>query len=69
MEGAAGMAEDKVARLKPWALPNKALQRRPRSEILINFGMPRAAPLNAGVRLSKAETMREEWNCIAGFLS
>jgi len=29
---------------------NKALQRRPRSQSLINIGVPLAAPLNAGVR-------------------
>ena len=29
---------------------NKALQRRPRSEVLMHIGFPHAAPLNAGVR-------------------
>jgi hypothetical protein len=30
--------------------PNNALQRRPRNQLLIQSGMPFAAPLNAGVR-------------------
>jgi hypothetical protein len=29
--------------------PNKALQRRPRSTVHINIGVPHAAPLNTGV--------------------
>ncbi len=29
---------------------NNPLQRRPRSVVLINIGVPHAAPLNAGVR-------------------
>ena len=36
-------------------LSNKALQRRPRSKLLIVPGLPFAAPLNAGVgRLSRS---------------
>jgi hypothetical protein len=43
--------------------PNNALQRRPRSAVLINIGISHAAPLNAGV--GRRFAMPAERNCHA----
>jgi hypothetical protein len=42
-------------------MPNKALQRRPRSESLIGIGVPLAAPLNAGVRPTRVSCSGRKW--------
>ena len=48
--GIKGERHERLAMIMLWASPNKAFDRRPRSQRLIGAPMPLAASVNAGVR-------------------